>query len=83
MSTRRPPPAAALLRDWLESEQLTQAGLAERLEVSAPTIWAWLGGVRVPGLEVAAVLEGLAGVPAASWADPTSVKRRVARAKKK
>lgn len=81
-TSRRAPPAAALVRTWLGELGKTQDWLAAALGLKPQSVWAWLSGSTAPVLETAVVLERLSdgAVPATSWADPREVSARVDRA---
>lgn len=81
-TSRRPPPAADLVRRWLAEQQRTQEWLAGALGVSPAAVVAWLSGRQWPILETAAVLERLTegAVAASAWADPVVVRDRHAAA---
>ena len=81
-SSRKPPPAAALLKAWLGEQGRTQEWLAGALGISASAVWHWMDGSSGPVLETAAVLERLTcgSVQASAWADPRAVSRRVSHA---
>ena len=78
-TSRKPPPAAALVKGWLAEQGKTQEWLAGALGVGESAVWHWLSGQSAPILETAAVMERLTkgAVPATSWADPRVVARRV------
>ena len=54
---------------WVSMEQtgLTQARLAERLEVDTGRLSRWLWGTRRPGLASALRIQDLLNIPATSW----------------
>jgi transcriptional regulator with XRE-family HTH domain len=81
-TTAAPPPAADLVRAWLEANGRTQKWLAGALGVTLPAVEGWLAGKHGPALETAVVLERLTDgdVPVDAWADPSMVESRVAHA---
>jgi transcriptional regulator with XRE-family HTH domain len=81
-TSRKPPPAAAMVKGWLAEQGRTQEWLAGALGVGLSAVWAWLSGQSAPILETATVLERLSNgaVPATAWADPRVVAKRVSHA---
>ena len=65
---RRRTVGAARLRSEL-FPRITQAQLAEKLEVTQQAVSAWLHGRSRPDLAKMLKIEALLGIPIASWAD--------------
>lgn len=67
-------PANERLVQWLGRTKQTQYDLADSLGISQGQVSSIVTGRRKPSLDVAAKIERLAGIPAASWLDVTSTK---------
>lgn len=55
------------LREWLKSNDKTQAWLAQETDASQASVSEWVSGRRIPGLPAAVRIERLAGIPVAEW----------------
>lgn len=77
-----PPPAAALLDEWIKSKGIERTELARALGVSEQLLYQWRSGRSRPSHETAQVLEQLSGsvVPASEWAYPDEVANAIANA---
>lgn len=51
------------LRTWMELHDVSQSELARRMDLSQPTIWAWLHGESMPSLENLRRLAAETGIP--------------------
>ena len=50
------------LTKYLKAKRITQVELARRMEVSQPTVWAWLHGRKTPSAENLIKLADLTGL---------------------
>lgn len=61
-------PARTALREWLSAdESRSQSWLARTLNVSQPSVSAWLTGASRPEAHHREALEALTGIPADEW----------------
>ena len=56
------------LRDWLTQDARPKREIAEALGVSTVSLWRIAEGKQTPSLALAARLQALTGIPAASFA---------------
>src|SRR5450432_2302795 len=67
MSTKRKPGWALRIEELLDKMHLTQAGLAERLDVSPMTVSRWVRGTNRPTAETYIKFAALSGPPEESY----------------
>lgn len=69
------PKAHQVLAKWMETNGLSQTALAEKIGRPPSVVSRIVRGDRRPDIDTAAAIEGVTGIPAASWARPTKVQR--------
>ena len=59
--------ARLLLKAWLQTHEKSQAWLARKLDISAPSVFAWLDGTSRPLPHLRDVIAALTGIEARLW----------------
>lgn len=70
--------ARTQLIEWLGGDGRSQAKIAKALDVSQPSVHAWVRGAYRPEQHYRQALEALTGIPASDWELPEEREKREA-----